>query len=233
MQTIRYALLLSLLIGAESAAAQVVVASEPKEPSLLSLARSWSRESALGDLRELDLGHQDIEVRAWGGFGLTSTRAIVLRRVDGQWSARRAQLVDCTLRVPIPVGDTASETTLRAFASEARRKCGASRGDVSRGAMIISADTLRVESRAASSAAIDTAWKNAVAAGLLTLPARMERNWHMLDGFTYVLEIRQGNIYRAVEIEHLDRPEAPADSVVKKAYAALTRIPGFAEPSSR
>jgi hypothetical protein len=90
-----------------------------------------------------------------------------------------------------------------------------------------------VEPLAASSAAIDSAWKKAIAAGLLTLPARVERSWHMLDGFTYVLEIRQGNLYRAVEIEHLDRPEAPTDSIVKKAYTALTGIPGFAQPSSR
>jgi hypothetical protein len=207
----------------------VVVVSAPKEPSLLAITREWSRASTLGDLRELNLGSADIEVRAWGGYGLTSTQAGVLRRDNGQWSARRARLIHCTLQVPIPVGDTASESTLRQFVADAKKKCGAVRGDVSRRARVIEADTLGVESISVSSAAIDSAWNNAVRAGLLTLPPKVDRKWLMLDGFTYVIEVRQGKQYRAVEIEHLEHPEVATDTLVKKVYAALVRIPAFAK----
>ena len=110
--------------------------------------------------------------------------------------------------------------------ADARKKCGAVHGDVSRGARIVSADTLAVESLAVAEAAIDSAWKRAVGAGLLKLPPRVERKWMMLDGFTYVIEVRQGDRYRAMEIEHLKHPEVAADSIVRKVYAALVNLPG-------
>jgi hypothetical protein len=234
MKTLLYAILAALLIGPVSAIhAQVMVVSAPKEPSLLTMTRDWSRASTLGDLREIDLRSEDIEVRACGGYGLTSTEATVLRRDNGEWSARRAWLVNCTLHVPIPVGDTASELTMQQFVAEARRDCGGTRGDVSRGALVISADTLGVEALTASSAAIDSVWNTAVLAGLFALPSHVERKWMMVDGFTYVIEVRQGNLYRAVEIEHLEHPEVAADSVVKQVYAALAAVPGFAKRRGR
>lgn len=234
MHLSHYALLATFLLGAgSSASAQVVVVSAPKEPSLLTFTRDWSRVSSLGDLRAIPLRAQDIEVRAWGGYGLTATQAIVLRRGNGVWSARSARLVPCSLEVPISVGDTASEATLRQFVAEARKNCGATRGDVRLGARLIVADTLEVERLSASSAAINRAWTRAVRAGLLTLPPEVKRQWLMMDGFTYVIEVRQGDRYRAVEIEHVEKPEVAADSLVKKVYAALVGVPGFAERRRR
>jgi hypothetical protein len=118
---------------------------------------------------------------------------------------------------------------LRQFVADARKQCGASRGDVTRGARIISADTIEVESLRVASAVIDTAWTRAVRAGLLTLPAQVEREWIMMDGFTYVIELRYGNRYRAVEIEHVEKPEVVADAVVQEVHAALVGISEFAE----
>ena len=78
-------LAIALLGPACDASAQVVIVSAPKEPSLLTVTREWSRASTLGDLREIHLDSSDIEVRAWGGYGLTSTQAMVLRRESGRW----------------------------------------------------------------------------------------------------------------------------------------------------
>jgi hypothetical protein len=213
-------------LAACSVSAQAVIVSAPKDPSLLTVTREWSRASSLGDLRAIHLNTSDIEVRAWGGYGLTSTEVMVLRRERGQWSARRARLVPCSIQVPIPVGDTASAATLRRFMADARRECGAVHGDVSRGARIVAADTLAVESLAVAEATIDSAWNGAVAAGLLRLPPRVERKWVMMDGFTYVIEVRQGKRYRAAVIEHVEHPEVAADSLVKKVYAALLSFSG-------
>ena len=40
----------------------------------------------LPELRKTFLGSDDIEIRIWRGFGLSSLEGIVLKRADGQWS---------------------------------------------------------------------------------------------------------------------------------------------------
>ena len=43
----------------------------------------------------------------------------------------------------------------------------------------------------------------------------------MLDGFTYVIELREGNSYRASVIEAVSKPEVDADRTVKAVYDAV------------
>jgi hypothetical protein len=43
----------------------------------------------------------------------------------------------------------------------------------------------------------------------------------MLDGFTYVIELREGNSYRASVIEAVGKPEGDADRAVKAVYDAV------------
>jgi hypothetical protein len=38
-------------------------------------------------LRNLDLDANDLEIRAWGGFGLTATQGFILNRTAGRWSS--------------------------------------------------------------------------------------------------------------------------------------------------
>jgi hypothetical protein len=85
-------------------------------------------------------------------------------------------------------------------------------------------DSVEVRPLPASSAAIDSAWNDAVTAGLLTLPASVPRTWTMLDGVRYVLEVRRGSEYRASMIESLETPEVEADRRVKVVFAALSRL---------
>jgi len=212
------------VLGPGSAFAQATVASEPAGPSLLNITRGWSRESTLGDLRVLKVRRDYLEVRVWGGYGLTETRGIVLRRDGGQWHAWLAHVVRCSIQIPIPVGDTASASTVRGYMNDARKKCDTSEGDVRPGARIFTADTLVVEQLETSGSVVESAWEDAVSAGLLQLPGRVKRTWMMLDGFTYVVEVRRGDEYRASEIEHVDRAETAADTQVKGVYAAVSRV---------
>jgi hypothetical protein len=46
----------------------------------------------------------------------------------------------------------------------------------------------------------------------------------MLDGSTYLVEVRRGKEYRAAAIERLETPEVEADAQIKAVYAALSRI---------
>jgi len=66
-------------------------------------------------------------------------------------------------------------------------------------------------------------WPMLVHMGIDSLPTRVSRKWRMLDGHTYVLEVRRGTRYRASEIEHLDKPEAHADVVVRRIADVLRR----------
>lgn len=203
---------------------QARVVSVPAEPSLLNLTTSWSRASPLGDLRELRTSSDHIELRVWRGYGPSETQAIVLRRADGHWSASFARVVRCEIQIPTSVGDTASVTTMRGYVAEARRRCGTSLTDVSAGARIITADTLLVQPLAVPESEIETAWKDALNAGVLRLPGRVTRNQTMDDSITYLIESRRGNEYRASETEHLEESEVEADTHVKQVYAAVRRL---------
>ena len=39
------------------------------------------------NLRDVELKENDIEIRAWGGFGLTATQGFILKRTDNRWAA--------------------------------------------------------------------------------------------------------------------------------------------------
>lgn len=203
---------------------QARVVSAPAEPSLLNLTTTWSRASTLGDLRELRTRSDYVELRVWRGYGLSETQAVVLRRTDGHWSASLARVIRCEIQIPKSVGDTASQTTMRRYVAEARRRCGTSVADVGAGARIITTDTLVVQHLDVPESEIETAWKDALSAGVLQLPARVKRSWTMDDGIMYVIELRRGDEYRAAEIEHLERPEVEADTQVKQVYAAVRRL---------
>ena len=203
---------------------QARVVSAPAEPSLLNLTTAWSRASTLGDLRELRARSDYLELRVWRGYGLSETQAVVVRRTDGRWSASLARVIRCEIQIPRSVGDTASQTTMRRYVAEARRKCGTPVADVGAGARIITADTLVVQQLDVPESEMETAWKDALGAGVLQLPGRVKRTWTMDDGITYLIELRRGDEYRAAEIEHLERPEVEADTQVKQVYAAVRRL---------
>src|SRR5262245_23669432 len=75
---------------AQRAFAQARVVSAPSEPSLLNLTTGWAARSTLGDLRDLKVRSDHVELRVWRGYGLSETHAIILRRAEGHWSASLA-----------------------------------------------------------------------------------------------------------------------------------------------
>src|SRR5262245_40580340 len=218
------ALALALLFSHDGGA-QARVLSAPPEPSLLNITRQWSRASALGDLRELRTGSGDVELRVWGGYGLTTaTQAVVLRRAAGQWSASLARVMRCEIQIPRSVGDTASRATMQRYVAEARRQCGTTIKDLGAGAQVITTDTVVVQRLSVPDSLIENAWSAAVRAGVFKLPGRIERSHLLDDVFTYVVELRNGADYRASVIEHLERGETEADQQVKDVYAAVSRL---------
>jgi hypothetical protein len=210
--------------SARTAVAQARVLSAPAEPSLLGITREWSRASSLGDLRELKLRMRDVELRVWGGYGMGATQGVVLRRSGDRWSAFLAQVRRCAIQIPIAVGDTASAGTMHGFVVEARRRCDTPLTNVGAGMRIITADTLAVDSLSVPDSVVANAWTAAVGAGVLQLPPQVQRSAVPSSDFTYVVEVRRGNEYRASQIEHVEQPESDADRQIQAVYAAVGRL---------
>ena len=214
-----------VVVFSQVALAQAKVVSAPPEPSLLNITRHWSRPSNLGDLREIRTGRGYLELRVWGGYTLTTgTQGVVLRRTDGRWSAFLARVLRCAMQLPSNVSDTASPATMQRYRAEARRQCGTTLHEVGAGARILTSDSLVVEPLSVPEAAIEGAWTAAVRAGAFELPGRVRRTGAMDDVFTYVVELRSGDEYRASMIEHVERPETRADQQIKDVYAAVSRV---------
>jgi hypothetical protein len=218
------ALTMTALVS-QAAVGQVRVVSAPPEPSLLNITRQWSRASTLGDLRELAPDASRLELRVWGGFSLSSpTQGVVLRRTGGRWSAFLARVVRCEIQIPRSVGDTASRTTMQRYTAEARRHCGTTVAEVTAGSQVLATDTLLVAPLDVAEGLIGETWAAAERAGALDLPGRVERNRVVDDVFTYVVEVRRGDDYRASVIEHIERPEIRADQQIRDIYAAVNRL---------
>jgi hypothetical protein len=194
----------------------------PAGVSLLEFTDEWARGSPLGDLRQGKVDPNDIEVRAWGGFGFGTT-ATIIRRREGRWRAWHAQVVQCTITVPPAVSDTASEKSMASFRAMARKNCNTSLGNT-HGGTLINADSLILAPLDVSAKAIEDAWNDAVHAGLLELPPKVKRKWNRVDGVSYVIEVRQGPNYSASVIEDVDPPEVPADAQVKRVFRAIDRL---------
>jgi len=221
---LRSALLLVVLLS-QAGFGQARVVSAPPEPSLLVLTGQWSRESILGDLRELRTDRDYLELRVWGGFTLTTrTQGIVLRRSAGRWSAFLARVLRCEIQIPVSVGDTASRETMHRYIAAARRECGSPPTNVGPGTQIITSDSLLVERLDLPDSVVESAWTAADRAGVFDLPGRVDRGRTIDDAFMYVVELRRGSDYRASSIEHVDPAETEADRKIKDVYAALNRV---------
>jgi hypothetical protein len=57
------------------------------EPIFFKSINERARVANLSNLREVTLPSDDLEVRVWAGFGLTTLEGFNLKRTDGQWSA--------------------------------------------------------------------------------------------------------------------------------------------------
>jgi hypothetical protein len=69
-------ILLSATASVSLLPAQVRTESAPVDDYVLRITQMWGRESALGDARALTLAPDDVELRVWGGYGLTGAPAV-------------------------------------------------------------------------------------------------------------------------------------------------------------
>lgn len=194
--------------------------SAPRDSYLLAISQHWGASSALGDLRTRRMAPQDLEVRLWSGYGLVGSSAIILRREGKRWRAWSADIEHCMLWIPTAMGDTLSKGSYARLNAETRRFCNDSTKRYESGSshVLIRVDTVALIPMLAAHdyAAL---WRDLVEAGILTLPPMVPRKWLMMDGHTYVLEVRQGPQYRASVIEQAS--ETDADYRIQQIYALV------------
>jgi hypothetical protein len=229
LRNLSWLLVAASALPPRSAGAQATRVVADTQSYLLRITQQWGRNSPLGALAERRIGADDVEVRLWEGYGLGGSAGIVLRRSAGRWSLWEADMVRCMYRVPIAVGDTLTPPSIRRYQALARRRCAernAGEADAPPGTYgwtVVSDDTvglrpLRLRGRP------EATWTALVEAGVLRLPPSVRRAWTMLDGHTYVLEVRQGAEYRASVIEHTSPPETAADSAMQAVAAIFRRV---------
>ena len=207
-----FTILTIAMIGSAPCAAQATEVSEPRNDYLLKITQDWGRNSALGDLKAAKMGSEDLELRFWSGYG-GGTRALIIRRSNGQWDAWRAVVVSCSFYLPISVADTLSPTTTRSYQARALANCAplpAPHGPL----RLLDADSvalIRIEQ-------IDmpVLWATLVRAGIDSLPPAAPRPVISLDGHGYVVELRRGDSYRASKIHAYALPGVRADSMVQR-----------------
>jgi hypothetical protein len=125
--------------------------------------------------------------------------------------------------LPIPVGDTITPAALASYREHARKTCGDPTRDTLPAATIFMADTVALYSLAQGD--YESYWQELKREGLLELPPEVPRNWMMVDGHSYVVEVRRGGDYRVSVIEHTT-PETRADTVVQRLAGLIRRGPG-------
>lgn len=219
---IRYFVLVAglLAVGTLDAGAQVDRDSAPEQSYLLQITHRWGRESALGDLRYGVMGDDDVELRVWGGYGLGGTSGVVVRREKGRWRAWFANVARCVVWIPSRIADTASTGTVAGYTALAKSRCGAEPKLPELPATGFSVDTLAI-TEIGTPTVIERAWSEAVQNGVLTLPEDWPPGVILLDGFTRVIELRQGQRYRTSTVREIRRDTSDVARRVRSIDAAL------------
>lgn len=205
-------------MSAAPAWAQATSIVEPPNPGLLSFAREWAANSSLGDLRRIALPDSAIELRLWGGFGLGGTSALILTRSPrGVWTGKHAVVGTC--QIVVPQVEEISKEQADSLRKIGRRRCPPK---PDHGGQVFNLDTLAITG-VKMRPDQERIWRELVSLGLYELPTHIVRNSIMVDGFSYVLEIRRGKAYRASELATSDEKAEGGEGLMRRIADALRR----------
>jgi hypothetical protein len=71
----------------ESQKPQIILPNARWEQIFFKEINNATKLSGLEDLRKISLGKADVEIRVWRGFSLDPLEAVILKRIDGIWTA--------------------------------------------------------------------------------------------------------------------------------------------------
>ena len=79
----------------ESQRITVILPNAHWEPIFFKLINRTTELAQIGELRKTVVRKGDVEVRFWHGFGLGALEGVVIKRIDGRWSAIHIKADDC------------------------------------------------------------------------------------------------------------------------------------------
>ena len=187
--------------------------SVPAKYSLLEFTVAPAIRSPLGDLRKVTMRASDVELRFWAGFGLVGTSGLIVSRRKGKWSAQRADMEPCMLTIPMSVGDTLSEASIARYEQLAFDRCAHELSG--EGGRFFRVDKLVLTPLPVPSN-MDELWESAMRDGLFDLPTGVARDFIMLDGHSFVIEVRIGAEYRATDLACVGKSTNSVDVKVRE-----------------
>ncbi|MEM1270523.1 MAG: hypothetical protein AAGI08_10795 [Bacteroidota bacterium] len=203
----------ALVVFSSTAIAQeATVISEPSDDYLLEVTRLWSTLTELGDLRAKPLGEKDVELRVWGGYGIDGTEAVVLRRISGTWEGFNVHVREYTAAETDSLARSEGvfpPSILEAMAGLCTMNESRLLGSDMNNGRVVGAlyhlscpHAQRVAGNHYQESYVKL-WQDMVDTGVLALPPELSLDAPVVDGHSYVVEVRQGDSYRASSIEHV------------------------------
>lgn len=202
--------------------------SEPADNYLHEVVQEWSNKSKIGSLRDAEFAEDEKEVRFWSGFGLTGTVGDSLSWRDGMWVVSQGFVMRYQVGATNEIA-AKQDMLPPCVLEEMSRRCVVQRTlgmdrkphDYALDCAIM--DRGRPENNQKPLAEL---WDELTALGLLSLPPFVERDPSVvvLDGLSYVIEVRVGDSYRATVIRQ--DYEHPVDKQVHRILKAFDAAVG-------
>lgn len=189
-----------------SQAAKII--SEPENNHILNVTREWSKLVEIRDLRMKKFGEDDIEIRLWVGYGLGRTTAGIISRTNGDWKFISLNVDEYQISASDSLAkadgnlppDILGKMGGRCTIGIARHMGSGKKAGIVVGTTY-NLDCPHIYQRVdQDSSRLNQLWENLKEAGILDLPP--DDNILMLDGQTYLIELRHGLNYRASIFRH-------------------------------
>ncbi len=212
------------LAVAASGVSQAQSYSEPENNYLHEIVQKWTEHTSVGNLRDAKFDDTDIEVRIWAGFGLRGSSGAVLRRTGDKWSVI---ILDLDRYFAGGSNEIAAEEGLLppCIVDAMRDRCVIETSFDSDGnPEFYGLDCVLItpSPRHNVQQALAELWSSLESLGVRELPLTIERDWVMMDGHSYVIEVRVGSSYRATVTEHAYETEA--DEQIHKIVMAFDSV---------
>ena len=185
----------------------------PENNYLLELSQNWGANSEFGRLSEKNLTEVNLELRIWSGFGTRGDFGVILNRTNGDWKAYSIEIKPCeVLSHKNGVSDSLKSLVTIEKSYTDIINCNLEEGIVNEKWQFT--DSLFV-SELHKDYKFDKLWKQLKKEGILNLPAEVERTSYGIDGHSYVLELKIGDIYHAY-VAPFALPQYESDDQVRQ-----------------
>ncbi len=194
----------------------------PEDNYLLKIVQSWGSNSEFDLLSEKYLGKEDIELRFWSGFGTRGDHGVILKKTNTDWKAYSVEIRAClVLSHKEGVSDSLKRRVTIDKMYTDQINCGPE-SEVDLVDVIWQFTDSLFVTELQTDSNYNQLWKQLKKEGVLDLPSEVERTEYGIDGHSYVLELKIGEIYHAY-VSEFAQPEYESDKQVHKIAQSIDK----------